>query len=290
MNKNENETATTATATAPETRAVTLTKALTALERAVETLSGVVNGNDAKASKEAEISAKKAEISYNQAFLAWLYENLAAAENPMYAAVKYGQVPAKKVKVKLDSKTNLFSVSLEDTWLDGKNTLNLIEFEAVEKAARFRNGQWVQACSPFAKTLAKGVVDGFKLSADEQKSATAAYNEAKAEGAIALLSPKAPTMNNMVKDLQQIIDGILFIETTTKKGEIVNKLKVTSRDVRYLQNIAATRGGFLNTKVVGPATMRKDVMNIIHALLIEAEMKEKDGAAKEPYTFTFEKK
>ena len=210
---------------------------------------------------------------YNDAFKQKAYLSCYQAEKPMLAACQYGELTKKVMKMKQDD-GGRWTVSVDDRKV--RNALDLVDFEKEYdgKGTLSRNGQWPTYGESLLKAMAKETAANLEVPEDVQKKLLNAYKDAKETGTFANLSATNPSKNNMIKDLQSIVDCIVFepamkdgVAVTDKAGNALNALKVTSADVAFIKiRIAKAGKSALATRMASKKEMIRIIGNVMYHL------------------------
>lgn len=214
--------------------------------------------------KECRDNASKACEEWNELNIQLIYAECYASENPILAACKYGAVMKKSVKEKENDNGK---IDVEINERRSRNAIDLWDFnERSPKAGSlFVNGQWKYYAETFARALANDIGKGLELSEAEQKALNESYKHALDDGKWICLSAKNPSVGNMVKDLQGLVDMILFIPD--EKHPDKNSLKVFSRDARFMETRKAKAGKtLLSTRTIKGKEMMAVIGDIMYHL------------------------
>lgn len=215
---------------------------------------------------------------YNELKKNEIYLTCYQAESPMLAACKYGEM-TKKVLKKKQNENGTVTISVDDR--KARNAIDLVDFEHCnpEKGTLAVNGQWPFYLESWLKSLALNLGTEIELDAKAQNELAAKYKDA--DGEFANLSRKSCSMKSMVRDLQAIVDCIVFIdyvpkeeptdESDSKKpvkpAKKLNALKVTSKDINYIKNRMTKAGKTaLAIRMASPKEMRIIVGNVMYHL------------------------
>lgn len=215
---------------------------------------------------------------YNELKKNEIYLTCYQAESPMLAACKYGEM-TKKVLKKKQNENGTVTISVDDR--KARNAIDLVDFEHCnpEKGTLAVNGQWPFYLESWLKSLALNLGAEIELDAKAQNELAAKYKDA--DGEFANLSRKSCSMKSMVRDLQAIVDCIVFIdyvpkeeptdESDSKKpvkpAKKLNALKVTSKDINYIKNRMTKAGKTaLAIRMASPKEMRIIVGNVMYHL------------------------
>lgn len=223
----------------------------------------------------AETALANAIDEYNELKKNEIYLTCYQAETPMLAACKYGEM-TKKVLKKKQNENGTVTISVDDR--KARNAIDLVDFEHCnpEKGTLAVNGQWPFYLESWLKSLALNLGTEIELDAKAQNELAAKYKDA--DGEFANLSRKSCSMKSMVRDLQSIVDCIVFIdyvpkeeptdESDSKKpAKKLNALKVTSKDVNYIKNRMTKAGkSALAIRMASPKEMRIIVGNVMYHL------------------------
>lgn len=267
---------------------------LAALELAVDDYKAVINTRDYDAIKENLGKVNMALSAYNGSYKMSVYAQLAESPNPMKAAVEYGYLKCKRVKEVVDRDTGMVGVEINDTTVDKRNVLNLLEFTRFT-TAKFNNASWPFACNELARIISADTMEGHTLSTEEQKEFNEAYAEKKESGQLVLKSVEkvkaGATVSNgdLITDIQSIFDAILMIPIKNKEGETVNAIKATSHELKFIMNRKSGAGkNARDTHVMGGTEMTQAIMNMMWNIASHVDNKgEHDYRA--DYTFSFGK-
>lgn len=209
-----------------------LDKKQTSLDLALNNFRDLLEVEDAKQDEIAK--ARKTLVDacdeYNAANIEHVYASLYENESPLMAACKYGSMTKKYVVEKSDEHGNV-SVNVEER--KTRNAIDLVDFDRRYngKGTFFKNGQWIYWAEQLAKAIAKDTAKGLELSKEDAKKLAEEYKGAKEAGQFICMTSKSFSKGNVEKDMQQIVDAILFVENDSKEG---NALKVTSKDVNFV--------------------------------------------------------
>lgn len=215
-----------------------------------------------KALENANDLLKEYNVLRKQLVYATLYEQ----KNPMLAACSYGRLTKEKLSINKESNQYELGEAQERYMLD------LVEFDRQYpgKGQLSRNGQWPAWVTTYAKVLAKDVCAGMELDRGTREQIMKEYAEEKELKGWACLSganEKSRSMSNLTKDLQGIIDGILFIPSEKNPG--VNKYKVVSRDVKFIRECFTQGGrkGILDIEVKSDRGVRDLIARVVYHLV-----------------------
>ena len=208
---------------------------------------------------------------YNELKKNEIYLTCYQAESPMLAACKYGEM-TKKVLKKKQNENGTVTISVDDR--KARNAIDLVDFEHCnpEKGTLAVNGQWPFYLESWLKSLALNLGTEIELDAKAQNELAAKYKDA--DGEFANLSRKSCSMKSMVRDLQAIVDCIVFIDYVPKEeptdesdSKKLNALKVTSKDINYIKNRMTKAGKTaLAIRMASPKEMRIIVGNVMYHL------------------------
>lgn len=233
--------------------------ARTALESAVS-----AEPIDLKALKNARERAAEVSEDYNEANIAYVYATCYENENPMLAACKYGAIVRKAIVEKV-TKSGKISVEIKSRKI--RNGIDLVDFNDryAGKGNLCRNGQWVFYAEALAKALATDTAKGLELTDEAVKKLHENYKDAIAEGKWVCRSATSPSIGNITKDLQDIVDMILFKEDEKTKGK--NSYKVFSKDARFLLTRVTKAGSvLLSTRAITGKEMTVVIGDIMYHL------------------------
>lgn len=204
----------------------------TALDLALNNFRDLLSVENAKADEIAKARKALSDAcdEYNAANIEAVYSGLYEKENPLMAACQYGSMTKKYVVEKSDEHGNV-SVSVDDR--KTRNAIDLVDFDRRYngKGTLFKNGQWIYWAEQLAKAIAKDTAKGLEITKEEAKKLAEEYKDAKEAGQFICMTSKSFSKGNIEKDLQSIVDAILYVESDSKEG---NALKVTSKDVNYV--------------------------------------------------------
>lgn len=149
----------------------------------------------------------------------------------MLAACRYGAITEKRVVEKSDEHGNI-TVRVDER--KTRNALNLVEFYArcPKTGTMFNNGQWIYWIAQIAQAIADDTAKGIEISKADRQQLAQEYKDAKASGTFVCLTSKAYSKKNLEKDIQSVVDAILFIPKENEPEK--NSLVVTSKDVNFL--------------------------------------------------------
>jgi hypothetical protein len=213
----------------------------------LKTLDNALKGDDLAAIEAARTTVKEAVDKTNEQIRSEYYANFLETDNPFLEAIKVEFLDVYRLVEKL--KDDVASAEI----LPRKE---LIDLEAFEKSVTNRqlavNGQWIFWVEKFAYVVgARATKD---IGGNMDKFANAFKISATAKecdiGA-------TPTSNRqMTKQLQTIIDGIVFVDN----GDGLNELKAETRDVARIITVACRDAKDSNNVVMPRA---KTVRNLI---------------------------
>lgn len=244
----------------------------TKISDATVAFNDLLNADDApqKAIGEARLAVSELVDDYNEAHKWLVYKTCYEKEKPMLSACQYGELTKKALVEKVDPETKRLSASVVQR--KARNAIDLVDFEKSYpgKGTLARNGQWPCYAESLLKAMSKEVAKNLEVDPETQKKLASAYKDAKAEGSFANLAAKNPSKTNMVKDLQSIVDCIVFLPYTDKNGNVqedLNALKVTTADVAYIQTRIAKAGKTaLATRLASHKEMTAILGNVMYHL------------------------
>ena len=212
--------------------------------------------------RDAATKAQDAIDELNELNVQHIYATLYERENPTLAACQYGEM--RKYILKVEGDPGKQTAKLDDR--KDRNAINLVDFESrCSNGKLFVNGQWTHWLSVFASAMANGISRGLELSEEDRKELMKNYESEAADKGWACLAKKNPSLNSFVKDLQGIVNGILFIPS--EKDQKVNALKVKSCDVKYIETRFARAGkSALSTRFASDKEMTRIIGNVMYHL------------------------
>ncbi len=219
---------------------------------------------DMKLLKECREKAATACEEWNDLNVQMIYAGCYETENPMLAACKYGAVMKKSIAEK--EKDN-GTVTVEVNERRSRNAIDLVDFNtrSPKDGNLFVNGQWPYYAETFARALANDIGKGLELSEADQKKLNESYKDALDNDKWVCLTAANPSTGNMVKDLQGLVDMILFIPD--EKCPDKNKFKVFSRDARFVDTRKAKAGkALLSTRTIRGKEMTAVIGDIMYHL------------------------
>nr|DAK65477.1 MAG TPA: hypothetical protein [Caudoviricetes sp.] len=193
-----------------------------------------------------------------------VYAQCYETENPMLAACKYGAMMKKSV-TEFTAENGTVTVKINER--RNRSAIDLVDFNdrCPKEGNLFVNGQWQYYAETFAKAIASDVGKGLELNEAEQKRLNDSYKEALEDGKWVCLSAANPSTGNMVKDLQGLVDMILFIPD--EKHPDKNKFKVFSRDARFVDTRKAKAGkALLSTRTIRGKEMLAVIGDVMYHL------------------------
>lgn len=236
------------------------------LDAAKNALQDALNCNpiDPALLKECRDKAASVSEDWNDLNTQMIYAGCYETENPMLAACKYGAVMKKNIT---ESTNENGTVTVKINERRSRNAIDLVDFNArsPKEGNLFVNGQWPYYAETFAKAIASDVGKDLELSEADQKRLNDSYKEALEDGKWVCLTASNPSTSNMVKDLQGIVDMILFIPD--EKHPDKNKFKVFSRDARFVDTRKAKAGkALLSTRTIRGKEMLAVIGDIMYHL------------------------
>lgn len=179
------------------------------------------SADDIKAAKKI---AKTAMDKYNDeaaklAYRTWAAEN--DGEKAVEIAIRTLYIPgAKSVTYKAPKDSTVVSAKVNDA----KIKINLVKLAETIGKERFHSEGWFNATQKLAYVIANRL----NKSLGNDPMFQYAVDEAAKE--FQFPADADPTSNNsIVKALQTVVDGILYIPETNKKGETVNAIKMENK-------------------------------------------------------------
>jgi len=208
----------------------------------LKTLDVALRGDDAAAIEAARTKVKEAVDATNEQIRAEYYAEFLEAENPFLTAIMTEFLDV----CRLVEKTDKHGVSSAEI----KPRKELIDLEAFEKSVPDRrlavNGQWIFWVEKFAYIVGARATKEIGGNADKYRNAFKLSTTAEKECDVGA----TPTSNRqMTKQLQKIIDGIVFIDD----GKGLNELKAETRDVARIVAVCC-RDAKESNNVVMPRT------------------------------------
>lgn len=194
---------------------------------------------DPKYLKECRENAMEAAENWNELNTQLVYATCYEAENPMLAACKYGPMTKKSIAEKVnDNGTTTVRINERKN----RDVVDLIDFNArcPKEGNLFANGQWRYYAETFARALGAEVGKCLELTEDEQKKLNEDYKDALEDGKWVCLCQTHYSIGNMVKDMQSLVDMILFMPT--KEDPALNSLKVLRKDANFVNERRAKDG------------------------------------------------
>lgn len=209
----------------------------------------------------------------NSDFVEKLYAGFLLKKNPMLEACKYGAVTEKSLAIKVDPKYGKTTVEVRAKV--SSDAIDLADFDMSAPKQVSVNGQWrIWACQ-LLKSIVYNSGKDLGLDDEKRKELGQLFKEAKAEGNYPDLTAKNPSKTSITRDLQCIVDAIVFMEAkdkdgkplTDKDGKPLNAFKVTSADARYVQICAMKKGKtLLSVRAATENEMKRIVGNVMHRL------------------------
>ena len=183
------------------------------------------------------------------------YIRFAASLNPMLAALTDGFISINKTsKVKGEEAYEL---------VETDDLVNLKEFAKACKGKIANNQYWYYGLECFSFLMAARANDDIGGDSVKFLSKYKISKKAKREG----LAETPTSMAQMIKELQKVIDGIIFEDN----GKGVNKYKVISKDVNRILLVMCKDGNGLEVRLPRVDTMLRLVTKAAHRIVTNGE-------------------
>ena len=224
--------------------------AQTKLDAAKNALQDALNCDpiDPKYLKECRENAAEAAEEWNELNTQMVYATCYENENPLLAAIKYGPMTKKAIAEKVKDNG---TTSVTITERKNRDVIDLIDFNdrSPKPGNLIVNGQWRYYAETFAKALGAEVGKGLELSEEEQKKLNEDYQDALEDDKWICLCQTHYSIGNMVKDMQGLVDMILFMPD--ESDPTLNALKVLRKDANFVNERRAKDGkGTLETRTI----------------------------------------
>lgn len=226
-------------------------------EKAVNQLNKIIADDKHSEIKSQRKLATEAVEAANAAYRKESNAIFLAAEYPFFEAIKTGYIDCLRLNVTVNKDTGLEEASIET----GEEVVDLraLEDECKNKMLA-HNGKWIYWAEKFTFVMAA------RVNADiggDSKKFTQMYKISQTARDCDIGA--TPTSNaQMLKQLQAIIDGILFEDN----GEGLNVYKALSKDVNYINRVMTKRGkGRLSVSMPRQSTMIRLVTEVLHRIV-----------------------
>lgn len=205
-----------------------------------------------------------------------LYAGFLLKKKPMLEAAKYGAVKEKNLVVKTDPKYGKTTVEVRDRL--AADAIDLADFDLSAPKQQSANGQWKFWACQLLKSIVYNAGKDLGLGDEERKELGKLFKEAKAEGSYPDLTAKNPSKTSITRDLQCIVDAIMFEQgkdkdgnpLVDKDGNPLNTYKVTSADARYVQICAMKKGKtLLSVRAATENEVKRVIGNVMHRIVTE---------------------
>lgn len=264
-------------APAPVENPLTLLEA--AAKKAALEYNEAARTDSVRALAQAKADGEKAVDALNTYIVEKMYEEFLAAENPMLAAVRKGVYNARTFKITQGKKGGVSTASI------GKKlvSIDLTDFEDSADRMVSINGQWRYWCEGFRKLLVQRLAYDFmkegedKAKFDEAWKAKASSMGLSADGEDFYNAAETPadpiSYTQLGKQLQRIVDAIVWVPMKDKKGNEVNSFKVTSQDVKYICALVNKESNVnsVGIKVVATSQVIAKITRAIHRMVNNLE-------------------
>ena len=205
----------------------------------LKTLDSSLRGDDLAAIATAREAVKTAVDATNEQIRSEYYAEFLDTDNPFLTAITLEFLDVYKVVEKTD-KNGVASAEI-------KPRKELIDLEAFEKSVTDRklanNGQWIFWVEKFAYIVGARATKDVGGNLDKFKNAFKLSTTAEKDCDIGA----TPTSNRqMTKQLQTIIDGIVFVDN----GSGLNELKAETRDVARIVTVCCKDANDSNNVVM----------------------------------------
>lgn len=216
----------------------------------------------------ARAAGKEAVTAYNKQARNECFESLLKSEKPFYSAILQETYEGIKLEKK-DKSSAKIDVAVK--------VIDLVELEDYARKTLSSNGQWRHQVEKFCQIMTKPVVADVENKKETERF-NAEYKITETANSVTDLDPvpvidkkgKAtlpdPTsLTQKTAMLQKLIDGILFEDN----GNGLNKYKVTSKDVKYIDRVFCQHGKARRSiSTANVKTMRGYLLEVIHSIAV----------------------